>query len=870
MSAFLAALRISRRDITRARARSALIVVMIGLPVLAVTVALTLVTTREMTPLERLPVDLGTADARLAETGAATPIRQELDGRSWEPSRTGKPRSQAEVQALAGPGWRLVPMSEDYAVYRTDDAYDQAAIRELDLRDPLTNGMHPLVAGRYPRTPDEVAVTVSLKTAIGTTLGYTVDDVPKRVVGTVRDRPYGPGRTIIGLPGSLIPASETSGVRRFWLTDAPAPVTWKETLRLNRAGMAVISRAVLEGPPPGAEARLVINMPRSPVISVNDVATLLLGITLAVIEVVLMTGPAFAVGIRRRRRELALISAQGGSARHLKMVVLADGLTLGLVAAVLGAALGIGAARGIVSYLGVWPAGELGPFEVPAGQIALVAALGVLSGVVAAVVPAVQAARVNVVAALAGRRAEARARAGWPLPGLLLLVLGSAAMLYGSRGDTEAVMFLGGVLGLLGLVMVMPWLVRLAGRRAGGLPLPLRLAVRDASRNRSRTAPAIVAVLAAAAAFSTVAVSVASNQTAYEKHYMPRYPRGTLAVYGDDVTEEAWKRIRPIVEAKLPGVPLVESYHAVDSGGRAVYFSQLDGTCENCDVSMGPLELLPVGGPDLLRLLLGRTDAAAEAALAGGRAVIFNPKAVRDGKVHLSVWNVELAEEKAPVAFPATVATLREPSVVLGVMPAAALTGSGFVPKLTQLIVDPKVASVTPRQEQLVSGPVRAVTSKVAVWLELGVPRDRRNESMTIWVMALLAGLVVFGCTFAVAGLAAADARPDLETLSAVGAPPGIRRLVVAGQALFIAGVGVPLGLLIGLFPGLATVSRDFANTYSRREIGVNGIPFERAGIAFSVPWPTLLAVGIGLPLVAGLIVTAFARTKVTPVRRAG
>ena len=59
--------------------------------------------------------------------------------------------------------------------------------------------------------------------------------------------------------------------------------------------------------------------------------------------------------------------------------------------------------------------------------------LGVFSGVAAAVVPAVQAARADVVAALTGRRAEVRDRAGWPLLGLILLVAGIRAMIFGIR-----------------------------------------------------------------------------------------------------------------------------------------------------------------------------------------------------------------------------------------------------------------------------------------------------------------------------------------------------------------------------------------------------------------------------------------------------
>ena len=65
MSALLAALRISRRGIGRAKGRSALIIVMIGLPILALTAGLTLDATRDIGPRERVTMDLGAADAKV-------------------------------------------------------------------------------------------------------------------------------------------------------------------------------------------------------------------------------------------------------------------------------------------------------------------------------------------------------------------------------------------------------------------------------------------------------------------------------------------------------------------------------------------------------------------------------------------------------------------------------------------------------------------------------------------------------------------------------------------------------------------------------------------------------------------------------------
>src|SRR5690606_16075745 len=160
--------------------------------------------------------------------------------------------------------------------------------------------------------------------------------------------------------------------------------------------MLVTSRAVVTGPPvPGVPAG-----PHDPVIGAPAVVAMATMAALVVMEIALLTGPAFAVGLRRRRRQLALIAAQGGSARHLRLVVLADGLILGAGAALLGLVGGIGVvAAGVqlVQALDVDLDGvfllELftyaGPLDVPWTAVVPVAVLGAVSGIAAAVVPAV-------------------------------------------------------------------------------------------------------------------------------------------------------------------------------------------------------------------------------------------------------------------------------------------------------------------------------------------------------------------------------------------------------------------------------------------------------------------------------------------------
>ena len=112
------------------------------------------------------------------------------------------------------------------------------------------------------------------------------------------------------------------------------------------------------------------------------------------------------------------------------MIVLADGIVLGGGAAVIGLALGVG----LASLSAVLEAGRLiggvGPLEIPWGLVVTIALIGMGSGLIAALVPAVQATRQDAAAVLGGRASAVRDRVGSLLPGLILLVAGVVAAVF--------------------------------------------------------------------------------------------------------------------------------------------------------------------------------------------------------------------------------------------------------------------------------------------------------------------------------------------------------------------------------------------------------------------------------------------------------
>jgi len=66
-----------------------------------------------------------------------------------------------------------------------------------------------------------------------------------------------------------------------------------------------------------------------------------LAIVMALLQIVLLVGPAFAVGLRRRRRDLGLLAVSGARPGQLRRVVLAEGVVLGVVGSAVGLAVAL-------------------------------------------------------------------------------------------------------------------------------------------------------------------------------------------------------------------------------------------------------------------------------------------------------------------------------------------------------------------------------------------------------------------------------------------------------------------------------------------------------------------------------------------------
>ncbi|GAA0966244.1 FtsX-like permease family protein [Actinocorallia libanotica] len=591
-------------------------------------------------------------------------------------------------------------------------------------------------------------------------------------------------------------------------------------------------------------------------------------IALVVLETVLLAGPAFAVGLRRQNRLLALVSAAGGSPGQLRALVLCSGLLLGGIAGLVGTAFGL--LFGWVGRLALAdpPRGrDLPPWDVPWLWTAAIVLTAVLSGLAAAYAPARQAGRTDTAEIMAGRRSTPPPRRGLPVLGALLVVAGVALIPLGLDELREFSAAFGAALIIIGIVLLVPALIALTARFADRLPLPLRLAVRDADRHRTRTAPAIAAIMAVTAALTALAIGGASDFAQERAEYEPSLPTGQTIVRPLQ-SESRVQQVEAAVGRVVPGHRTARFDRLVfradedPEAGTMVSLRCGEHPCTTSGVWHHPASVgsgLLVGGPESLPLVLGRDDPDAAAALAGGKAVVFVPGALVDGRVALDI--VDFAHEtpaERTVRLPAVQAEPPPPSAhaPFALLPPQAAEHLGARALPFGLMID---GPLGPDRERLLAGELEKIGSDLGMRTERGF-----DESFTLplLVMGVIAAVLVLAGALIATGLAAADSRPDLATLTAVGARPVTRRLLLMAQTGYIAVLGCALGLLAGIGPGIGAAYPLTASGWHQGRIPTD--------VTIDIPWLLLLTVLVAVPLVASAVTALSTRGKeVLPERTA-
>jgi putative ABC transport system permease protein len=872
-----ATFRLAWRLTRRSRGRSVLIALLVAIPVMAGTFAATTIRTAHLSPGEAAGRQLGRADAIAVVAGGTRPLTGDIavgrsnngDTISNVPDRRGSLTATAWAADLPV-GSRITrdAWTRTTRVTVGDRAADVQGV-VLDLADPMTRGIYRVLDGTAPHTSGEAAVTTSLAKHLGVHIGESIGLARQRVrVSAIVEDPRSLGDQAVVVPAAAALGHGSAHQPNFWYanfgywlvdTQGTAPDLHD---RLLRDGVVYETRGEWEDP--GPELASTSEVDGQVIIVLGTVAGF------GLLEILLLAGAAFAVGTRRQTHELGLLAATGGDDTDIRRTVLAQGAFLGVGGAVVGVSAGVLAVvvlRGVLERVADQ---RFGALDVAAADLLAVVALGVVAGLLAAIVPARAAAARSVLHMLRERYDADGLRASLPRWSIVAMLGGAALTVvaafrwHASAGNLQstfvntgsvtqiahgladllrqnswpAAMWLGAVSTLAGLVRACPALVSRLATLSRPLPLSPRLALRDAGRHRHRTAPAVAAVMTVVAG-AVLVLFVTSSSDLRDKHeFRPAVPIGLVSaqVTGPTSTDVA------VQAAALVGggrQVLIRLATQPGQGEVTVQAPHCGGSAAD-DLAACQFHGIGVASADAIDLIAGRPEPNAARALATGRAVVLDRSLTEEGAVEVDGGRPHATNSRlAAVVVPGLPSYSGLPLIYVSPKTAAE-HGWRTHPEVALVKPDRTPSAVVMDRAQ------RALRSDVFISLQRSY--HSRYSPVLLAMLGAAAIATLAGTSIAVA-LAMAESRADMATMAAVGASPGRRRIFAMGQAAMVAGLGTGLGVALGALVALATLGGS--------DVYPTSLPFRwLAAVLVAAP---LLAIGV-----AGLVT----RSRVTLTRR--
>ena len=369
------------------------------------------------------------------------------------------------------------------------------SVSSLDLRDQAPGGTFNgvtlrLDSGRYPAGPDEVAMTSDAARLLGLKIGsaWTANGRTRQVVGIVENPLNLLDPFALVAPGQADPPATVS-IFTNW---QPGP---SDRLQLpSGTSLHVESRG-------------------KPSTAAVDALVLALG-TLGLLFVGLMAVAGFTVMAQRRLRSLGMLASLGATDKHVRLVMLSDGAAVGVVGALAGGIVGLGAWFAFVPTLESLSGHRIDRLDLPWWAVTAGIVLAVLTAIAAAWWPARGVARTPVVAALSGRPSPPQPAHRFAAAGVVVLAVG-LALLFFSAHDSEHNRPLFIIMGTLttpvGLLLLAPLAIRALAAASARATIAVRLALRDLVRYQARSGAALGSVTLAIGIAATIAISAAAT-----------------------------------------------------------------------------------------------------------------------------------------------------------------------------------------------------------------------------------------------------------------------------------------------------------------------------------------------------------------------
>jgi putative ABC transport system permease protein len=686
---------------------------------------------------------------------------------------------------------RAVPGSVESVEYRAQDPRGPFSAPMLDLRD-----------GVYPNDGNEVAVTDGIADMLQIEVGE----------GDMVDLD-GRRRTVVGM------IENPSDLNSEFVLVAPNGDELAETVTILIGGTGEFDevRAIRDF---GAE-----HLANADVITRGDVkrveaAAAVLGTAQAVLVLVsLVAAAGFTTLAQRRLKQLGMLGAVGATEKHLRLVVIANGAVIGMVAALLGAG------GGLATWIAIAPRVErsaghrIDPLNAPWVLIVSAMVLVVATATGAAWWPARTISRMPIISALSGRPPTPQPAHHSAAAAGALITIGLGLLAWGGRSD-DMLMSTGSVAMVVGVLLLSPVAIGFLATVARPLPVAMRLALRDLARYRARSGIALAAVslalgvpvaivVTASAAEASTAIGNLSERQMLIWTRDSSHPEGVSPFFTQDPSDDGFSPYLPdltsadvgafgtrvdqiavdLGDARVVGLDVVIDPQADDdpAGRTAVTLAR------PTDIGYLDVALLYVASEPLLASYgvdLAAVDTDADILTTAPSGPPDMVVAGRD-----EVW---LANMSSPPELVTNVAMIDSSYTSL---PGSFITTDALRERRWESTrVGWLVESDTPLTDEQIAG-ARETTAGVGLLLEVG----QENESLVAlrWGATAAGLLLALGVLAMTVGLIRVEASRDVRTLTATGATSTIRRALTASTAGGLALLGALLGTA-GAYLGLS------------------------------------------------------------------
>jgi putative ABC transport system permease protein len=696
--------------------------------------------------------------------------------------------------------------------------------------------------GRAPAADNEIMINAGLAKSTGYQVGDTVE------VLTTRDptaRPY----TLVGIVGYTGGRDSLAGETIVYFTESVAQQRLLgETGVFSEisvdvepgADVATVRDAVAAALGPEYAVRTGEELAAENANSIEEglryFTYLLLGFAgIALFVGIFIIINTFSITVAQRTRELALLRAIGAARGQVVRSVLVEAVVVGLVASVIGLVLGVvvGALLGMV--LGNVLSGgnlELAGLAVTPAAVISAFAVGIGVTLVAALLPALRAARIPPVAAMRDSATPDRPLTTLTVSGAVVLAVGAVVLglgLAGRVGDGNANLWavLGGVLTcFVGVALLTPIVARpvvavlgrvLSWGAAGALGR------RNSGRNPRRTAITAAALMVSVAIVTGISVVFASIKASTVDVIDAGFD-ADLVISADPLSG-GLAQIDPASLETVRGLAGVEHV-----AGQSLDFARVNGSdsfvgaLDDLDAAVAMLRLRTTAGElqlDKGEIILDDRTAAARGVTVGDTLPI---QLARTGEQHLRVVGIY---ERTPIAE--------------GILVSPADAAEGFT------IPAPITAYVKLRpgaDEQAVLDQVRAAIADSpevnVLTLDQYVAASAQIFDFILYFVQILLALAMVIAVLGVINtlaLSMIERTREVGLLRAVGMRRGQIMSMVTVESVVICVFGALLGIAVGTGLGVAAFQ-------AFRDTGLTSLAF---------PWP-LMVVYLIAAIIVGVV----------------